>query len=309
MFIKKKELQQLSEDVRKLIDGQYVDIRDNREGAFSILKNDIYTLADIKNESLDAIQNEKESLKNNLADISHQLKTPLTGMMLMVDLLENSDSNHDLQAELLGNLRSELTKTEWLVTTLLRLAKLDAGAVKLNSEKISLREIADAAVNSVQILLELKCQSVKITADTDVFAYCDRLWTIEALTNIIKNGGEHSPIGSELEIEIGENPICAWLSITDCGDGVKNVRDIFRRWSSSGAGIDSGNGSGGGSGGYGAGGYGAGGSGGYGNGSGGVSPRSATGYGLGLPFALRIMQLQSGDIAVDGNVFTMKFYK
>ncbi|MDR0984293.1 MAG: HAMP domain-containing histidine kinase [Ruminococcus sp.] len=295
MFIKKKELRQLSEDIRKLIDGQYVDIRDNREGLLSILKNDIYTLADIKNESLDVIQNEKETLKNNLADISHQLKTPLTGMLLMVDLLENSDDDYAWKAELLSNLRSELTKTEWLVTTLLRIAKLDAGAVKLNSEKNSLIEIADTAVNSVQILLELKCQSVKISANTDVFTYCDRLWTIEALTNIIKNGGEHSPAGSELKIEIGENPICAWLSVTDCGDGVKNARNIFRRWSSSGSGINSGSSSGSGIN--------------PGSGSSSFSPNSATGYGLGLPFALRIMQLQSGDITVEGNVFTMKFYK
>ncbi len=90
MLIRKSEIKNLSDNIRRIIDGQTVDLRDNREGVFSILRNDIHTLANLKNEQVIALQRERDNLKDTLTDISHQLKTPLTSMLIMADLLENA---------------------------------------------------------------------------------------------------------------------------------------------------------------------------------------------------------------------------
>ena len=113
MMTSNRKLKELSENIRRIINGQPVDLRDNREGVFSILKNDIHTLATLKNEQVDALQADKIALKETLADISHQLKTPLTSMLIMVDLLETAPP--EKQAEFIDNIRTSLTHTEWLV--------------------------------------------------------------------------------------------------------------------------------------------------------------------------------------------------
>jgi signal transduction histidine kinase len=88
VLIRNSEIKKLSDDIRKIIDGQTVDLRDNREGAWGILKNDIHTLATLKSEQVDTLGCERDVLRDTLTNISHQLKTPLTSMMIMADLLE-----------------------------------------------------------------------------------------------------------------------------------------------------------------------------------------------------------------------------
>lgn len=110
MLIKKSEVTELSNNIRKAIDGQMVDFRDNREGAWSILKNDIHTLVSLKSENVDAFSRERDLMAESLANISHQLKTPLTSMMLMADLLETAPG--DKQAEFIANIKIGLTRME-----------------------------------------------------------------------------------------------------------------------------------------------------------------------------------------------------
>jgi len=99
VLIKKSEIKNLSDNIRRIIDGRTVDLRDNREGVYSILRNDIHTLASLKNEQVYALQRERDKLKDALTDISHQLRTPLTSMMIMADLLENALSSDAPQLE------------------------------------------------------------------------------------------------------------------------------------------------------------------------------------------------------------------
>ena len=91
MWIKKKEIEQLSEFVKGYSSGEELDIRVNKEGSFNILKNDIYALVNTKNEQIKAVETERDSLSDYMADISHQLKTPITSMMIMADLLEEAE--------------------------------------------------------------------------------------------------------------------------------------------------------------------------------------------------------------------------
>jgi signal transduction histidine kinase len=272
MIISKREIEQLSADVRKIIDGKKIDFRDNREGVWSILKNDIYTLATLKNEQVDALGRERDMLKDTLADISHQIKTPLTSMSLMTDLLENAPP--EKQVEFIANIRSSLTRTEWLVSALLKMAKLEAGAVEFSRAAISSKRLIELALEPLQIILDMKNQRIEISGEAELF--CDSRWTAEALTNVVKNASESSADGSTLSIQSGSNPICAWVSITDSGKGIpkSEIANLFKRFQGS---------------------------------------RSDTGYGIGLPLAFAIMRSQSGDIEIEssdsGANFTLKLYK
>jgi len=272
MIIRRKEIESLSADIRRIIDGQAIDLRDNLEGKLSILKNDIHILAGRLNEQADNLNKEKIAMANILADISHQLKTPLTAMMVMVELLENASP--DKQAEFIGNLKQGLTQTEWLVSSLLKMAKLESGSVTFNPVKVSVSELLSRALTPLQILLDIKDQKVNQLGESELL--CDKNWTVEAITNIIKNASEHSPKGSVIEVNTGSNPLCTWLSITDAGMGIplEKIKNLFQR---------------------------------FGN------PASA-GTGIGLPLALAIMRGQNGDIDVDGGgngsgaTLTLKFF-
>lgn len=138
MWIKKKEIEQLSEFVKGYISGEELDIRDNKEGAFHILKNDIYSLVNKKNEQIKIIESERNILSDYMADLSHQLKTPITSMMIMADLLEAAEP--EKQAEFIHNIRFSLNKMEWLVGALLKMAKIDAHAIDF-IKKISMHQI------------------------------------------------------------------------------------------------------------------------------------------------------------------------
>ena len=117
MWIKKKEIEQLSEFVKGYSSGEELDIRVNKEGSFNILKNDIYALVNTKNEQIKAVETERDSLSDYMADISHQLKTPITSMMIMADLLEEAEP--EKQTEFIHNIQVSLNKMEWLVGALL----------------------------------------------------------------------------------------------------------------------------------------------------------------------------------------------
>jgi len=274
VLIRKRDIISLSDDIRRVIDGQDIDLRDNREGVFSILKNDVHTLASLKNEQVDALKRDRDNLKNNLTNISHQLKTPLTSMTIMADLIENAPP--DKQAEFISNIKICLARMDWLISALLKIAKLDVGAVELKKERVQSGELIRAALTPLLILLDVKNQQIDISNETEFL--CDKRWTAEALTNIIKNASESSPFDGVIRIDTGANPICAWISVTDSGAGIRgaDIPRLFKRFEGS---------------------------------------QSDTGYGVGLPLALAIMRGQNGDIEADGGgngagaTFTLKLYK
>jgi len=271
MIISRKEVESLSADIRRIIDGQAIDLRDNLEGRLSVLKNDIHTLSGRLNEQAVNLQKEKTAMANNLADISHQLKTPLTAMMVMVELLDSAPP--DKRAEFISNLKQGLTQTEWLANALLKMAKLESGSADFSPVDIPVSALLDTALAPLRILLDIKDQKINLAGETVL--HCDKNWTAEAITNIVKNASEHSPPGSIIEIAAGANPISRWISITDAGDGVQrpDMKNLFKRFGG-----------------------------------------SRKGIGIGLALALTIMRGQDGDIEVDGGgsgsgaTFTLKFY-
>lgn len=274
MWIKKSEITLLSKDIRRAIDGQTIDFRDNQEGVLSVLKNDIHTFVNIKSEEKDIATTEHKFLSDYVASISHQLKTPLTSVQLMIELLENAPQ--EKQMEFLYNIKTSIAQMDWLTTALLKMAKLDSKMIEFTSNKIEVSTLLKSAIMPLEILLDIKNQSIKLCNDIDLI--CDNHWTCEAITNLLKNAIEYSPENSLILMDSGSNPIYNWISITDAGTGIKkeDLGSIWIRFSGS---------------------------------------RSKNGNGIGLPLALSIIRGQNGDIDVDGGgkgvgaTFTIKFFK
>lgn len=201
------------------------------EGVFNILKNDIYSLVDKKNEQIKAIESERDILSDYMADISHQLKTPITSMMIMADLLEDAES--EKQAEFIHNIQFSLNKMEWLVEALLKMAKLDAHAIDFIKKDIHTSELLEAVKPSVAILLDINNQTMELKNDCAI--HCDKRWTVEALTNIIKNAIEYSPKDSVIVVDSGENPMYSWISVKDSGRGMDRTKyaALFKRFENS----------------------------------------------------------------------------
>ncbi len=274
MYIKKQEVRALSQDIRRAIDGEAVDVRDHKEGAWSILKNDIHTLINLKNEELDATAKEHALFMDFMEDVSHQLKTPLTSMMLMADLM--ATASPERQGDYVRNIKISLDRMEWLVDCLLKMAKLDAGAVSFDPKPYAVSALLEEAQLPLAVAWDIKAQQAVLKADAMVV--CDKRWTVEALTNLLKNAGEVSPEGATLMVEGGDNPLYGWISVQDAGEGIARsaMPTLFKRFEGS---------------------------------------HNPQGVGIGLPLALAIVRGQHGDIDVDGGgnghgaTFTMKFFK
>jgi len=281
MWWTKQALRKLSTDIRRLINGDDADIRDHREGAIAILRNDIHTLATQRNERLATLERERDTMYDTLANLSHQIKTPLTSLSMMADLLEGAPP--DKQAEFLSLIKQGIAQMEWLATAMLKMAKLDAGTVQFAKERVAVDDLIRQTLEPLVIMLELKRQTVTFNdipanaSASDVTITCDKRWSAEALSNVIKNASEHSPVGGVIRISSGHNPLNAWIKVTDSGPGIPrgHMAGLFKRFE----GI-----------------------------------RKKDGYGIGLPLAMLIMHGQGGDIDVDGGggdagaSFTLKFY-
>lgn len=274
MWIRKKEVEELSELVKGFISRDEVDIRDNKEGAFSILKNDIYAFVSTKNEQLKNMEAQRDSLTKYMADISHQLKTPITSIKIMIDLLE--DASPEKRSEFIHNIKYSLNKMEWLVGALLKMAKIDAKAITFSKSEVKASELIKETKPSVDILLDINNQSLQLV--NDFVIKCDKRWTVEALTNIVKNAIEHSPNDSEIIVDSGSNPMYDWISVKDSGVGMNRTSyaALFKRFEYS---------------------------------------TNENGFGIGMPLALSIIKGQGGDIDIDfggkgqGATFIIKFFK
>ncbi|MGE5375557.1 MAG: sensor histidine kinase, partial [Bacteroidota bacterium] len=182
-------------------------------------------------EQAELLQKDKTALSNLIADISHQIKTPLTSLGVLVDLLAEDPPEEDRRA-FVERLRSQLGRIQWLTGALLKLARLDAGTAALKSELVDMRQLIERSLEPLQILLEIKKQILKIHGGEGASFTGDLNWSAEALTNVVKNCVEHTPEGGKIEIIYSANALYAEIVVSDDGEGIasRDITDIFNRF-------------------------------------------------------------------------------
>lgn len=230
---KEKEINEVIKIIEEINNKNYsFKMKDINEEDLSLLKNEIYKTTIMLNEISEISKKDKKELEESLEDISHQLKTPLTSILIMIDtLLDDGDMDQNTREDFLRNMKREVMNINFLVKSILKLSRLDTNTVKFISKKESVKEIIKEAILNVSLLSDLK--NVKIETNlSDSFITCDYKWQIEALTNILKNSIEHSYENNKVLIESSENNAYVKITIKDFGTGIakEDINHIFERF-------------------------------------------------------------------------------
>lgn len=273
-----KKFKSLSSYMNNILNDDYsMNILDYTEGDLSNLSNDIYKVTVKLKEQNDITRKDKKYLEEILSDISHQLKTPLTSMYVINDLLD-TDLDDNIRKEFLQKNKAQLARIEWLVTSLLKISRLDSGTIVLKPKKIKLETLINKSLAPLLIPMELKNINLKLDIDFNMKMVIDLNWTSEALINIIKNACEHTDENGTIRIYSEDNPIYQAIIIEDNGNGISedDLPFIFERFFK------------------------------------GKSNKES--IGIGLNMAKKIIDMQKGDISVKSEIgkytaFTIKFYK
>ena len=268
-----KKIKRIDDNITNILEGNYqINIKEYDEGDISNLRNNIYQVTVKLREQNEQLLKNQKYIEEVLEDISHQIKTPLTSMYTINDIVMN-EKDAKVRTQFLKQNYKQIERIEWLVSSLLKISRLDSGTVKLKFKKEKVKDIVKQALLPINVLIETKNIQLKLALDDSVIDV-DFNWTVEALLNIIKNACEHTH--SKIIISSHDNPIYTEIRITDDGDGIskKDLKHIFKRFYKGEHNKDS--------------------------------------IGIGLNMANKIITLEGGSIdciVYNGTTFVVKFYK
>ncbi len=275
-YLRYRRIAGLSADMDALLQsGTPLPIGAYSEGELSILANQIQKVTLQLMESREILRADKLNLADSLADISHQLRTPLTAMNLTAVMLNAEDLTEERRSELTMELRGLLSRVDWLVESLLKLSKLDAGVVTMEKKAVLVSDLIDRATAPLSIPMDLRDQRLIVNCNDEQFRG-DVIWSAEALGNIVKNCIEHTPEGGTITIHAEETALYTQITVDDTGPGFApaDMPHLFERF---------------------------------------YKGSGESGYGIGLHLARQIIAAQNGTIQAAngerGAKFTVKFYK
>lgn len=251
----------------------------NQEGQMGLLKTELMKMTNILKENVELLKNEKVFLNNAISDISHQLKTPMTSLILINDFMYE-DIPKDIRIDFLDKTKSQLNRMDWLIKSMLKLSKIEAKVIEFKKEEVNIKTLIHKAIEPTKMLIDTKELNLIIKGDNNAQFRGDYNWCTEALVNIIKNCVEHTPNNGELEIYYEENSMFSEITIKDSGEGIdeSDIKHIFKRFYK------------------------------------GKNSTKEDSVGIGLAMAKSIIESQNGDISVkseknNGTEFTIIFHK
>lgn len=275
---KDREINKITKCLEEINKRNYkIDIEEMSEDELSILKNELYKVTIKLKEDAENSKQAKKDLKDTLADISHQLKTPITSILIILDnIIDNPDMDKNTREDFIRDIKRELLNMNFLALNLLKLSKLDSNTVHFIKKEVFLDEIVTSSIKNIAPLCDLKNITIIKNLEPGIKINCDLNWQVEAITNILKNCVEHSKENSKIDITTATNKVYLSIKIRDYGTGIskKDLPHIFERF--------------------------------Y-KGTGG----SANSIGIGLSLAQKIIESNDGLINVetgpDGTTFTIKY--
>jgi len=229
-----RKIREISYAAERVVEGDFsIVLKEEGEGDLNILNHSFNQMANRLKNSIEILQREKLFLKDTLSDISHQLKTPLSSLIMLNDLiLQDENMEEEVQRDFLEKTSTQLDRMEWLIINLLKIARIEAGAIPFKKDKVKSMEAIEIALSTLNMNLTEKNQEVRIHGNLESSFYGDKDWTGEALINIIKNSIEHSKYGGNIEIILEETPLFTNIRIKDYGEGIdkKDLPHIFERF-------------------------------------------------------------------------------
>lgn len=227
-----RQMAELAQSLDRILHGQEdVLIAQSAEGELSILNSELHKMTARLKEQSDLLTAEKIRLTEAIQDIFHQIRTPLTSMNLFVSMLGAEDVPDERRLQLTRELKRQLERVQWLVETLLKLSKIDAGTAQFRRDSVSVRELIDAAADPLRIPMELREQTLTVLAADEQFTG-DLSWTTEALSNLLKNCTEHTPAGGAVSVTATETALFTELAVEDNGPGFDraDIPHLFERF-------------------------------------------------------------------------------
>lgn len=273
-----RRLAALSDTVNRILHGDNsLSFDGYDEGELGVLQSELYKMTVRLREQQQALLDDKIFLADSIADISHQIRTPLTSINLIVSLLDAPDLSDQAREQHMRELYVLLGRIDWLITALLKISKLDAGTAPLSAQEMPLQVLIERSAAPVQVPMELRGQQLILRAEGQVT--CDPAWTAEALGNIIKNCMEHTPEGGSIRVDAKETALYSEIVVTDSGHGIdeEDLPHLFERFYKG-------------------------------------KHSSDAGFGIGLALARTIVTAQNGTLKAQnapegGAQFIMRFYK
>lgn len=233
-YKKEKDIKDIIKCIEQINKKNYeIQIDSISEDELSILKNEIYKTTIMLKEAAENSSKDKLNLKKSLEDISHQLKTPLTSILVMLDnIIEDSNMEEKIRNDFIVDIKRNVLNINFLVQSLLKLSKFDANTIHFVKQENDLKTIVEESIKNVSTLCDLRNINIKLNIKENSKIICDDKWQIEALTNIIKNAIEHSKNDSNIIINIENNNVYSTIEVIDFGEGIakKDIKHIFERF-------------------------------------------------------------------------------